>query len=129
MNAITRSVTRIARPLTTTALPRSSRTFTTFTPLRPTLSSPNTLAIRPNLTSFTPTTTSSAGADLVPKMAISAHPALCDLQVRCGPRNTMNGHTRLVQKRRLGFLARMRSKTGRKILTRRRVKGRKRMAW
>jgi large subunit ribosomal protein L34 len=41
----------------------------------------------------------------------------------------MNGHTRLVQKRRLGFLARMRSKTGRKILTRRRVKGRKRMAW
>ncbi|KAK0383715.1 hypothetical protein NLU13_9626 [Sarocladium strictum] len=128
MNSLTRSVTRLARPIAASAVPQSSRTFTTFTPLRPTLSSSPSLAIRPNLTSFTPPA-ASCSADLVPKTAISAHPALCDMQVRCGPRNTMNGHTRLIQKRRSGFLARMRSKTGRKILMRRRVKNRKRMAW
>jgi large subunit ribosomal protein L34 len=41
----------------------------------------------------------------------------------------MNGHTRLVQKRRSGFLVRQRSRTGRKILQRRRIKGRRNLAW
>ncbi|KAH7318216.1 hypothetical protein B0I35DRAFT_478744 [Stachybotrys elegans] len=124
MNVSLQSVTRLARPLITRFAISAPRTFTTFSPLRPTLSAP-TAAIRPNMTSFLPT----GVADVVPKTAISAHPALADMQVRCGPRNTMNGHTRLVQKRRSGFLARMRSKTGSKILKRRKMKGRKRLAW
>jgi large subunit ribosomal protein L34 len=40
----------------------------------------------------------------------------------------MNGATRLVQKRRSGFLVRKRSRTGRKILLRRRMKGRREIA-
>ncbi|KAK5993957.1 hypothetical protein PT974_07395 [Cladobotryum mycophilum] len=122
-------LTQLARPLlakqTTSMLPRA---FTTLSPLRPTLSS----TFRPNLTNFTPTptSTSSAVADLVPRGAISAHPALAGAsQMRCGPRNTMNGHTRLVQKRRHGWLKRMRSKTGRRILERRKLKGRRHVAW
>ncbi|KAJ5281607.1 hypothetical protein N7478_006979 [Penicillium angulare] len=37
--------------------------------------------------------------------------------------------SRLVQKRRHGFLARNKSKKGRQTLTRRRVKGRRNMSW
>jgi large subunit ribosomal protein L34 len=40
----------------------------------------------------------------------------------------MNGHTRLVQKRRHGWLVRKRSKSGRKILLRRKIKGRRQVA-
>lgn len=64
-------------------------------------------------------------ADLVPKSAITSHPALA--QIRCGPRNTMNRNTRLIQKRRLGFISRMRTKDGRKIVRRRMAKGRKKL--
>jgi large subunit ribosomal protein L34 len=109
-------------------------TFTTLSPLRPSLSS--SAIGRPNaITSFTPTTASNAEtattpADVVPRGAISAHPALGGAsQMRCGPRNTMNGATRLVQKRRHGWLVRMRSRTGRKILQRRKLKGRRKVAW
>ncbi|KAL4944900.1 hypothetical protein BDV06DRAFT_186085 [Aspergillus oleicola] len=44
------------------------------------------------------------------------------------PRNTYNP-SRRVQKRRHGFLARLRSKGGQKILKRRRAKGRKFLSW
>uniref|UniRef100_A0A093V814 Large ribosomal subunit protein bL34m n=1 Tax=Talaromyces marneffei PM1 TaxID=1077442 RepID=A0A093V814_TALMA len=37
--------------------------------------------------------------------------------------------SRLVQKRRHGFLARLRTRTGRKIIMRRRLKGRKDLSW
>lgn len=69
-------------------------------------------------------------ADIVPRDAITSNPALAGAatQIRCGPRNTMNGHTRLVQKRRHGFLVRKRSRTGRKILLRRTLKGRRQVA-
>ncbi|KAI5461633.1 hypothetical protein BGZ63DRAFT_404476 [Mariannaea sp. PMI_226] len=122
------SITRIARPVLSKTLSQSPRTFTTLVPLRPSLT-PLTPGIRRTVlpTSFTPST-GIASADVVPTSAISAHPALGDMQIRCGPRNTMNGHTRLVQKRRHGFLYRMRSRTGRKILMRRRIKGRKNIA-
>ena len=101
----------------------SSRTFTSLTPLRPSLS-----PLRPGITSFTPAPSSSptAALDLVPKTAISQHPALFGAaQLRCGPRNTMNGHSRRIQKRRSGFLTRTRTRTGRKILLRRKLKGRR----
>ena len=96
------------------------------TPLRPTALPyrSTTLAIRPNITSFTPS--SAAAADIVPSDAITTNPALGS--IRCGPRNTMNGHTRLVQKRRHGWLVRKRSKSGRKILLRRKMKGRRQVA-
>ncbi|TFB04093.1 hypothetical protein CCMA1212_004039 [Trichoderma ghanense] len=130
------SIVRLARPLLAPRiLPLSQRTYTCLSPLRPTLTS----TFRPTTTTFTPsptTTTSSsstpseaASADVVPAAAVSAHPALQGLQLRFGPRNTMNGHTRLVQKRRHGWLKRTRSKTGRRILQRRKLKGRRHVAW
>ncbi|KAK3378428.1 hypothetical protein B0H63DRAFT_525661 [Podospora didyma] len=68
--------------------------------------------------------------DLVPKSSISAHPAFGGIasQIRCGPRPTMSGHSRLVQKRRHGFLSRIKTKNGRKTLQRRKEKGRKRLS-
>ncbi|PGH15702.1 ribosomal protein L34 [Helicocarpus griseus UAMH5409] len=45
-----------------------------------------------------------------------------------GKRDTYNP-SRRVQKRRHGFLARLKSPTGRKILARRRAKGRKYLSW
>ncbi|KAF5674190.1 ribosomal protein mitochondrial [Fusarium heterosporum] len=127
MNAMFSSITRLARPVLAKPLAQSPRTFTTLVPLRPSLTPLNGAIRRTALpSSFTPST--AASADIVPSSAISAHPALGDMQIRCGPRNTMNGHTRLVQKRRHGFLCRKRSKTGRKILLRRKIKGRRHIA-
>ncbi|RSL92747.1 hypothetical protein CEP52_013653 [Fusarium oligoseptatum] len=125
MNTMFRSVMRLTRPVLTSPLTQSPRTFTTFVPLRPSLT-PSTIRRTLLPSSFTPSTATSA--DLVPSTAISAHPAMGDMQIRCGPRNTMNGATRLVQKRRHGFLYRTRSRTGRKILWRRKLKGRKNIA-
>ncbi|KAL7922476.1 hypothetical protein ACQKWADRAFT_313052 [Trichoderma austrokoningii] len=122
------SIIRLARPLLTPRIsPLSQRTFSCLSPLRPTLTS----TFRPNNTSFTPTpTTSATTADVVPQTALSMHPSLQGaMQLRFGPRNTMNGHTRLVQKRRHGWLKRTRSKTGRRILQRRKLKGRRHVAW
>ncbi|KOS16974.1 50S ribosomal protein L34 [Escovopsis weberi] len=124
---------RLARPVVALHIQPSTRTFTTLQPLRPTLLA----TFRPALTSFAPATPSTAApgageraADLVPAAAVSAHPALAGAtQIRFGPRNTMQGHTRLVQKRRHGWLKRMRSKTGRRILERRKLKGRRHVAW
>ncbi len=66
-------------------------------------------------------TTTALPLDLLPK--ISTHPALAGIQVRNGPRNTYDPSHR-VRKRRHGFLARKKSRTGRAILVRRRVKKR-----
>ncbi|KAL6902467.1 hypothetical protein GGI43DRAFT_402029 [Trichoderma evansii] len=127
------SIIRLARPLLAPRIsPLSQRTFSCLSPLRPTLTS----TFRPN-NSFTPSPTAAAAspadtttADVVPKTALSLHPSLQGaMQLRFGPRNTMNGHTRLVQKRRHGWLKRTRSKTGRRILQRRKLKGRRHVAW
>ncbi|KAF4120698.1 large subunit ribosomal protein L34 [Geosmithia morbida] len=126
MNIVTRCVARLAPP--TANKTTLTRTFTTFTPLRPTVL-PG-VSFRPS--TFTPTSTSAAPnaavADLVPTSSVTSHPALQHMGIRFGPRNTMNGHTRLVQKRRSGFLTRRRDRTGRKILLRRRIKGRRELA-
>lgn len=107
-----------------------TRSFTTLSPLRPSLTPlrrPGPFTAVPS-TAPTTATTDGTVADLVSQSAVSSHPALAGQGLRFGPRNTMNGHTRLVQKRRHGFLYRMRSRTGRKILLRRRIKGRKQLA-
>jgi large subunit ribosomal protein L34 len=73
--------------------------------------------------------TDPAAVDLASKATeISAHPALAAMQIRCAPRNTMNVTSRLIRKRRHGFLSRIRTKKGRKLLLARRQKGRLRLA-
>ncbi|KAI5780895.1 hypothetical protein EDC01DRAFT_667617 [Geopyxis carbonaria] len=98
--------------------PRQTRTFTSFlTPLRPRILLPSTT---------TATSTETGALDtLAPR--ISASPVLRALQVRNGPRNTFNP-SHFVRKRRAGFLARLKSRTGRKVLTRRKLKGRRHLS-
>jgi large subunit ribosomal protein L34 len=67
------------------------------------------------------TAASSETLDLVGR--ISAHPGLGSMQIRCGPRDTYNP-SHIVRKRRHGFLSRIRTKKGRKLLMRRIKKGR-----
>ncbi|KAI2608653.1 uncharacterized protein GGS25DRAFT_491135 [Hypoxylon fragiforme] len=110
----------------------TKRAFSSLPGLRPTILAPSHthggVFRSPNssnllLTSFAPTPTSGGCTlDLVPKTAITAHPALG--QIRCGPRPTMARSSRLVRKRRHGFLSRIRSHKGRRTLQRRRDKKR-----
>ncbi|PQE31951.1 ribosomal L34 protein [Rutstroemia sp. NJR-2017a WRK4] len=98
----------------------SRRTFTSITPLRPTISPSG---FRPTQSALTPPRAATGGAalDLLPK--ISAHPALGATQVRCGPRNTFSP-SHFVRKRRHGFLSRIRTRKGRATLQRRKSKKR-----
>ena len=93
----------------------------TRTPIRPSTQSllpSSSLALSPPAPSIGSVLST---LDILPK--ISTHPALQTLQVRNGPRNTYDPSHR-VRKRRAGFLARKRSRTGRNILVRRRQKRR-----
>ncbi|OLN86970.1 50S ribosomal protein L34 [Colletotrichum chlorophyti] len=119
---LSRPNTQSARAVTQTL---SQRTFSSLPSLRPSITPLTSAFSRPSTTPFTPTATDAA--DVVPQSAITEHPALGAMQIRCGPRNTMNRNTRLIQKRRHGFLSRMKSKDGRKIIARRRAKGRKKL--
>ncbi|PSS25274.1 hypothetical protein M430DRAFT_16001 [Amorphotheca resinae ATCC 22711] len=98
----------------------SQRTFTSLTPLRPTISASG---FRPSLAISTPAASASVEAplDLLPK--ISSHPALGATQIRCGPRNTFSP-SHFVRKRRHGFLSRIRTRKGRATLQRRKAKRR-----
>ncbi|KAJ4389188.1 hypothetical protein N0V93_006651 [Gnomoniopsis smithogilvyi] len=115
--------------------PSIKRSFSSLPTLRPSTSTPTSIfARRPTTllqTPFTPTATASVHetADIVPTSAISAHPALLQSQIRCGPRRYMNMNrpSRLIRNRRVGFLTRMKSKDGRKMIARRKAKGRKRL--
>ncbi|KAG6356589.1 hypothetical protein INS49_014462 [Diaporthe citri] len=124
--------------------PAMTRSFSSLPTLRPGISAPPSIFARRPATgllmpsTFTPAaaTTGAADAmggtltaDVVPSTAITSHPALAGVgsQIRCGPRRHMNMNrpSRLIRMRRHGFLSRIRTKTGRKTLQRRKIKGRK----
>ncbi|KAH8166652.1 hypothetical protein CIB48_g1606 [Xylaria polymorpha] len=123
---------------TTTQTLATKRTFSSLPHLRPSIIAPNGTGTvfrscdsgNTLLPRLPPTTTTSpAGAtnvlDIVPKSAITAHPALAGpQQIRCGPRPTMARSSRLVRKRRHGFLSRLRTRNGRKTLQYRKDKKR-----
>ncbi|GAM83448.1 hypothetical protein ANO11243_014360 [Dothideomycetidae sp. 11243] len=93
--------------------PPSIRTLTISTLPRPTLSAQQRLESASGLAAAeTPSTTSTTSTTQGPLTL-----------VRGGKRDTYDPSHR-VRKRRVGFLARMRSRTGRKILSRRKTKGR-----
>ncbi|KAF1950741.1 hypothetical protein CC80DRAFT_426232 [Byssothecium circinans] len=101
----------------------SIRALSILTPRRPILPLSSTPSTQPppGSTSTSTSTISPGALDLAAK--ISAHPALATTQIRCGPRDTYNP-SHLVRKRRHGFLSRIRTKKGRKLLMRRLKKGR-----
>mgnify|MGYP004554747275 CR=1 FL=1 len=71
-----------------------------------------------------PSSAAASSAETLDIMAkISASPAFAGVQIRCGPRDTYNP-SHIVRKRRHGFLSRLRSKKGRKLLMRRLTRGR-----
>lgn len=89
----------------------SSRAFSIFSSQRPSLLLPKLVApMAPAFQSLAQTRTFASSA------ALGA------------PRNTTNRMTHLIRKRRNGFLARLKSKTGRRILNRRKAKGRKNLS-
>ncbi|KAI0490864.1 hypothetical protein F4859DRAFT_508657 [Xylaria cf. heliscus] len=130
---------RITTITSTTQTPATKRTFSSLPHLRPSIIAPSGAVFRPCnsgntlLSRLPPTTTVPAGItdapggvlDIVPKSAITAHPALAGpQQIRCGPRPTMARSSRLIRKRRHGFLSRIRTRNGRRTLQHRKDKKR-----
>ncbi|KAF1929868.1 uncharacterized protein M421DRAFT_131070 [Didymella exigua CBS 183.55] len=102
--------------------PLKLRNMSLLTARRPLLPSCSPSTLAPGaLSSAAPSTPCSATLDVMAK--ISASPAFAGTQIRCGPRDTYNP-SHIVRKRRHGFLSRLRTKKGRKLLMRRLVKGR-----
>ncbi|KAI0192178.1 hypothetical protein F4808DRAFT_465152 [Astrocystis sublimbata] len=132
------AIARNRQTSTTTQTLATKRSFSSLPRLRPSITALDSSVFRPcnsgnTLLSRLPTTTSpvginnAAGAvlDLVPRSTITAHPALAGpQQIRCGPRPTMARSSRLVRKRRHGFLSRLRKRNGRKTLQHRKDKKR-----
>ncbi|KAK8136426.1 hypothetical protein PG984_004366 [Apiospora sp. TS-2023a] len=111
----------------------SRRTFTSLPSLRPSLpaarqtifrASQPTCAPVPSAAAAGPSSSGDSVLDIVPKIAISSSPIFGGVQIRCGPRPTMATTSRLVRKRRHGFLSRIRSRNGRRTLQRRKSKSR-----
>ncbi|TGJ80284.1 hypothetical protein E0Z10_g8472 [Xylaria hypoxylon] len=133
------ALSRACKNITTTQTQATRRTFSSLPHLRPSVLASTGTVFRPcnsgnTLLSRLPTITTSptgvTGApegvlDIVPKSAITAHPALAGpQQIRCGPRPTMARTSRLIRKRRHGFLSRIRTRNGQRLLQRRREKKR-----
>ncbi|KAE8321719.1 60S ribosomal protein L34 [Aspergillus flavus] len=111
------SMSRYLTPKTTTTTPFS----TLSSPLRPMTNF--TTTIRPQLQTLSNTQLPSAATPSAQQTrSFSASASLA------GKRATYNP-SRRVQKRRHGFLARVRSRGGRMIILRRRAKGRKSLSW
>ncbi|KAI1827886.1 hypothetical protein F4861DRAFT_293557 [Xylaria intraflava] len=134
--ALGRASQRIVTTQTTQA---TKRNFSSLPRLRPSILPSNSAVFRPcnsgtSLLSRLPTTTTSPVGianvpegvlDIIPKSAITAHPALSGpQQIRCGPRPTLARSSRLIRKRRHGFLSRIKTRNGRKTLQRRKDKKR-----
>ncbi|KAL2350676.1 ribosomal protein L34-domain-containing protein [Cryomyces antarcticus] len=114
----------LLKPATTIPrTPAAQRPFSLLSPHRPLLfASPSQPACPPAALAAPAT---SPLADVLPK--VTTHPALAGIQVRNGPRDTYDPSHR-VRKRRHGFLSRLRTRTGRATLRRRRAKGRTTMS-
>ncbi|KAF3105603.1 hypothetical protein TWF569_002660 [Orbilia oligospora] len=120
-------LTLLRRPaiscLRSTASSSSRRTFTSLLRTPTTIT---TLQTRPTLhsspTSLLPQTTSSTSSQTTSTSLLLPLQGLT--QTRGHRRKTYNP-SHIVRKRRFGFLARLRSKTGKNILKRRKAKGRK----
>ncbi|KAI8630182.1 hypothetical protein F5Y19DRAFT_56936 [Xylariaceae sp. FL1651] len=133
------ALSRACKSTRTTQISTTKRTFSSLPHLRPSILPSNGTVFRPSNSSNTlqsrvPTTTSSPMGitsapegvlDIVPKSAITTHPALAGpQQIRCGPRPTMARSSRLIRKRRHGFLSRVKTRNGQKTLQRRKEKKR-----
>ncbi|KAF3043055.1 hypothetical protein E8E11_007720 [Didymella keratinophila] len=120
MNAL-RCLRAVAPASLKPSIAQQARNMSLLSARRPMLSSsmPSTLAA-PGAPS-TALTSSSETLDIMGKISASA--AFAGTQIRCGPRDTYNP-SHIVRKRRHGFLSRLRTKKGRKLLMRRLVKGR-----
>ncbi|KAI0533466.1 hypothetical protein GGR58DRAFT_486676 [Xylaria digitata] len=133
------ALAQACKSITTTQTLSTRRTFSSLPHLRPSILAPNSTVFRPcnsgnTLLSRLPTITASSTGiasspegvlDVVPTSFITAHPALAGpQQIRCGPRPTMARTSRLVRKRRHGFLSRIRTRNGQKTLQRRKDKKR-----
>ncbi|KAK6529704.1 hypothetical protein TWF281_008866 [Arthrobotrys megalospora] len=99
--------------------PSSRRTFTSL--LRPSYLPPTTTSYRPTPQ---PTYTSLLPQTISPSSNIPTS-TLPGIQQTRGHRRKTYNPSHIVRKRRFGFLARLRSKTGKNILKRRKAKGRK----
>ncbi|BCS29087.1 mitochondrial 54S ribosomal protein bL34m [Aspergillus puulaauensis] len=119
-SSITKQASPALSPLTSLSRASQSRPFSfatsTIVPTRPTLSTLPSQSQQPQ--SLAPVTS----AITQQSRSFSASSSLA------GRRTTYNP-SRRVQKRRHGFLSRLRTKSGRKIIARRRDKGRKSMSW
>ncbi|KAL2007049.1 hypothetical protein VTN00DRAFT_8487 [Thermoascus crustaceus] len=124
---------QIARLPSPSASSATTRTFSSllFQQQQPCQQSSRISSLLRTSPSF-PSATTTTSSSLIPTQT----PAQQQQQARsfsasaslAGKRNTYNP-SRRVQKRRHGFLARLRSRGGRKILMRRRAKGRKWLSW
>ncbi|KAF2876540.1 ribosomal protein L34-domain-containing protein [Massariosphaeria phaeospora] len=111
------SIARLASPPRICAQP--TRSISLLSPRRPVLRTSTALPTPGSAT--TPAIPAPDAFDLASK--ITSHPALGSMQIRCGPRDTYNP-SHIVRKRRHGFLSRIRTKKGRKLIMRRLKKGR-----
>ncbi|PGH07701.1 ribosomal protein L34 [Blastomyces parvus] len=76
-----------------------------------------------------PTRATTAGSPLLPLSILSFPIRPFSASAALGAKRNTYNPSRRVQKRRHGFLARLKSTSGRKILARRRAKGRKYLSW
>ncbi|KAL5050385.1 hypothetical protein BDW71DRAFT_173753 [Aspergillus fruticulosus] len=126
LRAATSSITKQITPI----LPRASQLHLRFQP-RP-FSLATSATTRPSLSvlqSHQPQAQAQSQSLLPTTSAITQQARSFSASASLGGKRATYNPSRRVQKRRHGFLARLRSKSGQKILARRRAKGRKSLSW
>ncbi|KAK0739643.1 hypothetical protein B0T21DRAFT_284025 [Apiosordaria backusii] len=124
------------RPTASVPKCTAARSFSSLPTLRPSLkptpsafrAPSQTLLSRGPILQQSSSPTTEGVLDLISSTSISSNPAMQSMQLRCGPRPTMANASRLIQKRRHGFLSRIKTKNGRKTIARRRAAGRRRLS-